>query len=305
MKRLSYVDLGLIYIVLVWGSIFTAIKLITLRIPLDAANGLRFLLTALIFTAILAVLRDWRLSAPDAALMAVIGLVGFGAYQLLSSYGISKAVVAGSALIMATVPVFTALFGSLFRIERVGAAGWWGIAIGFAGILLIVLGEHGTQAVQLTGVEGETAVVAGAACWALGAVVSKPLMRRHSSIKITSYSSVLGSLVVLPFLWRDMAAENWSAADPTAMGLIIFWVIAGNVIGQLIRFHGVKHIGPNRATAYVYFVPFSAAAIAGLVLGSPVGWHHLAGGAVIFVGVALVRTGRVAEEKSKSSLSSP
>ncbi len=289
----SHVDLMLLYIVVVWGSVFSVIKLLTAELPLDAVNGLRFVLIAAGFGVILVARRDFRLSGRDAALVVALGLVGFTAYQLLSSYGISLAVVAGSALILATTPVFATLFSGLFRVERVGRLGWLGVAVGFAGIAVIVVGEHGLSALRVESVAGELAVVAGAACWAAGAVISKPLMDRHSSIKITAYSSIVGSVAYLPFLWPRMVAVDWSGAGLPALLLILYWVLAGNVIGQLVRFYGVKRIGPHRATAFVYLVPFSAAAIGALVLGSPVGPHHLVGGAVVFAGIALTRAERL------------
>jgi drug/metabolite transporter (DMT)-like permease len=289
MKRWSHVDIMLLYIVVVWGSIFTVVKLLSQELPITAVNALRFLLLAASFLVILAVRRDFKLSAKDLALATIIGVVGFGAYQLLSSFGISQSVVAGSALILATTPIFTTLFSGLFRVERIDGFGWLGVAAGAGGIAVIVAGEHGLNAFVPESVVGEAALVAGAACWAAGAVISAPLMKRHSSLKITAYSSIIGCALYLPFLWGDLTSVDWAGADPTSILLILYWVFSGNLLGQVVRFYGVKRIGPHRAAAYIYLVPFSAGAIAALVIHSPIGLHHLLGGAVIFLGIALTR----------------
>jgi drug/metabolite transporter (DMT)-like permease len=289
MKRWSIADLMMMYVVVVWGSVFTVIKLITIEVPIEAANALRFMLIMPSFLLILLWRRDLRLSRRDLFLVTVLGVIGFGVYQILSSYGISLSVVAGSSLILASTPIFTTLFSGLFGVERIDRWGWLGVALGFVGISIIVLGEHGLRVLELRGAAGELSLVASAACWAAGAVISKPLMQRHSSMKITSYSSVIGSALMLPVVLPGMGAVDWSAVGLGSLLLILYWVLAGNVIGQLVRFFSVKQIGPHRATVYIYLVPFAAAIFGALVIGAPVGPHHLLGGAVIFSGVALTR----------------
>jgi len=279
MKGWSHADLMMMYVVVVWGSAFTVIKLITADVSIEAANAVRFLLIIPSFPR-------------EMLAVAVLGLVGFGAYQLLSSYGISLSIVAGSALILATTPIFTALFSGLFRVERIEPLAWLGVAIGFVGIAVIIVGEHGPQALRVDSAVGELALIASAACWAAGAVISKPLMRKHSSIKITAYSSVVGAAIYLPFILPSLGSIGPGGIGPATFALILYWVLAGNIIGQLVRFHSVKWIGPQRATLYLYLVPFSAALIGALVIGSPVGVHHFIGGAVIFVGIALTRLRR-------------
>ena len=293
MRGFSHVDLMLLYIVVVWGSVFTVINVIVSEgLPINAVNALRFLLLVPSFVVILALRRDYRLSAKDAVMVTVLGIIGFSAYQLLSSYGISRSVVAGAALIIAATPIFASLFSGVLRVEKVDLTGWLGITVGFVGISVLVIGEHGLQVLSMESIEGELALVAGAACWALGAVISKPLMNRHSSIKITAYSSAIGCALFLPFIWSDLLEADWAAAGPVPILLVLYWVFAGNVVGQLVRFYSVKRIGPHRATAYIYLVPFSAALIAAMFLGSPVEIHHLLGGTVIFSGIALTRVSR-------------
>ncbi len=289
MKRWSIADLMMMYVVLVWGSVFSVIKMITGDVSIEATNAIRFLLIIPTFLVILLWRRDLRLSGRDLALVTALGIIGFGAYQLLSSFGISLSVVAGSALILASTPIFTALFSGLFRVERIDRWGWLGVVVGFTGISVIILGEHGFAVLNVENTAGELALVLSAACWAAGAVISKPLMERHSSIKITCYSSVIGSALMLPFVLPGLGSINSTGIGLAAVLLILYWVFAGNVIGQFVRFFSVKQIGPHRATVYIYLVPFSAAVIGALLLGSPVGLHHLAGGAVIFAGVALTR----------------
>jgi drug/metabolite transporter (DMT)-like permease len=289
MKRWSTADLMMIYVVLVWGSIFTVIKWITVELPIETANAFRFLLIIPSFLLILLWRRDLRLSGRDLFLVTVLGVFGFGFYQILSSYGISLAVIAGSSLILASTPIFTTLFSGTFGVESIDRWGWLGVAVGLVGISIIVFGEHGMQVLEVGSITGELAMITSAACWAAGAVISKPLMQRHSSMKITSYSSVIGSALMLPFVLPGIGAVDWKSIGIGTLLLVLYWVFIGNIIGQLVRFHCVKQIGPHRATVYIYLVPFTAAIFGAVLIGSPVGLHHLVGGVVIFTGVALTR----------------
>ena len=289
MKRWSHADLMMMYVVVVWGSLFSVVKVVAEEVPIGAANAVRFLAIIPAFLLILVLRGDYRMPRRDWLLVTLLGAFGFGAYQVLSSLGISLTVVAGSALILASTPIFATLFSGVFRVERITAAGWLGVAVGFAGISVIVLGEHGLAVFDIESAFGELVLVASAACWAGGAVLSKPLMGRHSSMKITAYSSVIGSLMMLPLTLPDLATVDFGAVGWPALALLLYWILAGNIVGQLVRFAAVKQIGPHKATIYIYLVPFSAALIGALAIGSPVGVHHLVGGAVIFAGVGLTR----------------
>ncbi|MCR4392235.1 MAG: DMT family transporter [Candidatus Acetothermia bacterium] len=124
---------------------------------------------------------------------------------------LAVAVTAGAAsLLIASAPMFTALLARLFLQEELGRWGWLGIAIGFAGVTLITLGEG--EALRL---EPGALVVLLAAISASGySVLQKKFVARYPPLAFTTYvfwAGTIPMLVFLPGLLSTLSGAPWSA----------------------------------------------------------------------------------------------
>ena len=106
---------------------------------------LRFAVAALVLLAIALVTRaPWPTGWKPAAHLVAVGLL-MQALQFSSLYtGLKLGVSAGvSALIVGTMPLFTALGASVFLHERVSGRQWLGLAAGLGGVALVVADRIG------------------------------------------------------------------------------------------------------------------------------------------------------------------
>ena len=76
----------------------------------------------------------------DVPAVALAGLLAFALYNVALNYGQLSARAGVANLIIASIPLFTALLAVGFLGERLGARGWSGIAVGFVGVATITLG---------------------------------------------------------------------------------------------------------------------------------------------------------------------
>jgi drug/metabolite transporter (DMT)-like permease len=119
-------------------------KWLVLALPVLQVVWLRFVFHVLIASALLAPryglellrVRDWKLQALRAAMMASMTALNFWALQYLQ--------LAETGAIQFSVPLLIALFSAWFLGERLDARRWLAIATGFAGVLLII--RPGSQA---------------------------------------------------------------------------------------------------------------------------------------------------------------
>src|SRR5688500_12501793 len=107
-RRLA--EIGVLGVMLVWGSNFIVVKAALDVLPPVGMSALRFGLAAVILLGLL----RWRegtirLPLRDLAGMAVVGVLGFGFYQVLWTTGLTSISAGDSALIIAATPVLTAL----------------------------------------------------------------------------------------------------------------------------------------------------------------------------------------------------
>lgn len=135
--------LALATTLLFWASSFAGI-----RAGLeDYTPGHLVLLRLLSASAVLAVyalatrmrLPQWR----DLPAILLSGLLARAVYHAGLSYGELSVTSGGASLIIATVPLFTALLATVFLGERLKPLGWLGRGVSFTGVVLIASGESG------------------------------------------------------------------------------------------------------------------------------------------------------------------
>src|SRR5215204_7072379 len=81
--------------------------------------------------------------ARDVPMALLAGLFAFALYNVALNYGQVTASAGAASLIIASIPIFTALLAVASLGERLNALGWLGIAVGFLGMAVITLGEGG------------------------------------------------------------------------------------------------------------------------------------------------------------------
>ncbi len=289
--RFGVTDALLISMAFIWGVNFSVLKYGATALPPVVFNGVRI---ALASVALLAIAGLWRKrSAPitwrDVLLLGTLGLIGHGLYQFLFIEGVARTRAGNAALLIAAAPAFIALFGRLFRVERVALRGWMGIFLSIAGIGLVAFGSASRPAVDAS-LLGDGLVLAAAVCWALFTVLAKPLTRRMSDIDITAWSMALGALPLMLLAAPGAAEVQWSTVPPLAYGAIVYSGLGGLVIAYLFWFRGVRLLGPARTAMYANLQPVIALLVAWGAVGEvPTSWQTV-GAATIIGGVLLTRS---------------
>src|ERR671939_1438395 len=166
MSARAWGALATLYVV--WGSTYLGIMLAIRTLPPFLMSSARFLVAGAFLYA-LSPRRRVGLRAWTAALVAG------GALLTVGNGGITWAeqrVDSGvAALLVATMPLWLALFDRLVFGRRLAAAGWIGLLVGLGGVALFVApGGGGTDLL------GGLACVGCAAAWAAGSLYS-----RHAS----------------------------------------------------------------------------------------------------------------------------
>ena len=132
----------------------------------------------------------------DLPAVALAGLFAFALYNVALNYGQTSASAGAASLIIASIPIFTALLAAAFLGERLDAPGWAGIAVGFLGVALITVGEGGGFGVNA----GELLVLFAAVSASLYFAFQKPYLDRYGALPFTAYAIWAGTVLLLPFL---------------------------------------------------------------------------------------------------------
>ncbi len=296
-KQGAPIWLGMLVLYVVWGSTYLGIAIAVDTIPPFLMAAARFLLAGAILLAwsiaregrsfIRPTRREWRDSAIVGALLlgGGNGLVAFGEQTVPSGI---------AALLVGLMPVWVAILGGIFLGDRLPRLAVLGIAIGFAGVAILV----GPSAF---GGSGSLDPVGLAACllapiaWAGGSLfASRRAALPGRPLVATGLQMVLGGLVLAVMAGFSGELGRFDPAAVTRDSLLAFAYLT--VIGSILAFtvYGwMLRAAPLPLVAtYAYVNPVVAVILGWLVLGEAIEPRTVLAGGVIIFAVALIVTAR-------------
>ena len=274
--------------VVLWASAFVGIR----DVAEDFSPGsiaLARLTIGVLGLGILVRTRGWQpVSRRDLAAIGVSGLLWFALYNLALNEA-ERHVDAGTAsMLVSTGPIFLGLFAGLFLGESVSARLIAGLAVAFAGSVVIGLAMSDTSSGVATPVLGIVLCLVAAVSYAGGMTLQKPVLRNVSAVQVTWLACLAGWVVCLPFA-PGLATELSSAAGPK-----IAWLVYLGVFPTSIAFttwaYALNRTSAGRLGATTYLIPPVVVLIAWLLLGEVPPPLALVGGAICVAGVIIVRS---------------
>jgi drug/metabolite transporter (DMT)-like permease len=285
-------DALMLLAVVMWGINFSLIKIAMRELTAGGFNGLRLLLTAVIFLVLLVISgQGFRLQRNDVWKLLAIGVAGNTVYQLFFIRGMSLTSASNSSLILSMSPIFVALMSSALGIERIHWSAWMGILISFCGLYWIVAGQNGGLHFSAESFKGDLYIFFGTILWASYTVFSKPFLERLSPLKFSAITVLFGAVFYIPFTAKDILAIPWAAISLKAWVFLVLSSLFGFVFGYLIWYYSVKKVGNAKTAVYNNLTPIFTAVFAVALLGDRIHPVQIGGAAIIFMGVFLAREG--------------
>ncbi len=165
----------------------------------------------------------------------------------------------------------------------------FGVGLSFVGVALVIAAGQGLE--LGTSLGGDLLTLGAATCWAIYTVFGAAVLRRHSPLVTTTWAIVSGAVFLAPVGIAQLASTDLSAVGLPAILAILYAGILAAGVANVVVFHGVKLLGPTRITALQSLVPILAVVLAAIFLAEPIRPVQVLGGAVILIGVALLRRG--------------
>jgi drug/metabolite transporter (DMT)-like permease len=288
----NWADVLLLLTAAFWGVNFSVVKFTLAALSPLAFNGLRFMIASSTML-ILTLAAGHRLSFKQRDVWYLIGLgvVGNTAYQLFFVFGIDNTTADNSSLILATVPAWVALMGTIVGVERVEPRGWFGILLALAGIGLIIAGSNREAQFHFGGatLRGDFLILLATLCWSAYTLLSRPIMRHYSSAAVTSFSTVMGTIPLLIVTTPSLARLQWSTVPSAAWAALLFSGIFGIALAYFFWNYGVSRIGSARTALYSNLTPPIALLTAWLWLGETLTPQQWIGAILTLVGIVLAR----------------
>jgi drug/metabolite transporter (DMT)-like permease len=280
--------LAVFYVVL-WASAYVPSKIGATAIPPLWFLVARFLAAGSVMAAITLALRRPLPTLPRQWLIyAVLGVLGNAAYLGLTYTALSRGLEAGiGSIIASTNPLILALLAPRLLGEALTWRKLCGMAVGFAGVVGVMLARTGTPSarpaefgIALTGVIANVA----------STIVFK---RAHASADLLAINTIQLLAAGLALIPVALVTEGLPAVHPTpaVIASFVYLVAVLSVGASLLWFWLLSRGAASRVSAFYFLTPIFGLAFGAVLLGEQIGPGDAIGLVAVALGIVLVQRG--------------
>lgn len=286
-----------------WGGSFPFMRVAVPSLGPVWLITVRVALAALFLWLVGRALQRPRLERRHFGHFMVLGLINSGLPFVLFALAAQTVTASMLAVLNATAPIWAALIGAFWHGTRLHPRQVLGMALGVAGVALLA----GVEALQLPpgGWVGILAALAAPLCYGISATYVRrapevpSFSNAHGSMwAATLWLLPLAALTTVPAadaaagvaagVATGVATGVTSATSALVIGSVLMLGIACSGVAYLLHFRLVSELGPAPALSVTFLIPVFGIFWGAVFLGEAVGWHTLAGTAIVLAGTALV-----------------
>jgi len=285
-SRDLYLHLELLLVVAIWAGTFVATKIVLMEITPALSALYRYIIASAILIAI-----DYRnperIESKDYPLFIFLSGTGVTLYYLLQHYGIKYTNATDAAILISLSPVFIGMISWFLLGERLRAITVLGLTLSFSGCILVITDGNVSANHMDERFWGNILILLTAVSWALYSVYGKRLLRSYSSKTIIKYTTVLGTIMLIPFSLYEVEAT--SSFSLSWLGFINLLYLGGlaSVYGYLAWYRGLAKLSAVTVGSYLYFRPLLTGVIAAVILQEHISITVIVGGVLIIAGTYL------------------
>ena len=273
-------------VALCWSGSWTAGKLGVGAVPPIELSAIRFALAGVLMLGI-ARATGASLGLARWKLLLVASFFGIFAYNALVFVGLTLGPASDGALIVPTLnPVLTVLFATVLG-ERLTRNKLAGVVVATLGAVVVVVSAQSSTELSSQRLLSDLLMVGGAACWSVYATIGAITTRAGSPVGVTAVACLAGAAMLFPFGFLEQGYRDLPAWPASAWLDIAYLVVFATIVGFVLFYYAVRHVGAGLASMVSYLVPLFALVQAVVLLNERPTPLELVGGAIILLGVRL------------------
>ncbi|EKT66162.1 MULTISPECIES: AMP-binding protein [Providencia] len=257
--------LGVILLILTaasWGAMFPITKN-ALKYT-DAVNItlIRYGIASLIFIAILLFKEGVKSIIPDKNFWKLwfFGTLGFAGFSILAFAGLSMTKAEHGAIIMALMPLLTAIMLWVLKDKKPHKITIVSILLAFFGVFLVIT-KGSLSSISDGNLFAGIIILLGAFCW-VTYTIGASYINGYSVLRYTSLSCFLGAISIfiiamILYYFRVIDIPNLNVVYEIKYELIYLIVIAG-VFAVFAWNKGIEILGPVNGVLFINLVPVTA-----------------------------------------------
>ncbi len=299
------VVVALLIVYVVWGSTYFAIAVMIETLPPLLAAGVRYGTAGVLMLGALAAharfrrsseplerpsLRHWRSAFIIGSLLLLGGNGGVVLAELFIPSGVA-------AVLVATVPIWLAVFDSALTRRRPSGLVIGGLVAGIIGVAVLLVPVDGLDQINPIGIG---LVVMATVSWAAGSLYARRAALPRSGLMGTGMEMLAGGIVLIAAgsLIGEIGRTDIESFSVRSLVAVAYLIVFGSLVAFTAYTWLLSNVAVSTVGTYAYVNPIVAVALGAVFLAEPINPRTVIATAIIIGAVVAMVSGRprVAEE---------
>ena len=295
------VALAFIAVCIIWGSTYLAIRFTIETAPPFFTAGTRWVIAGVLLYSVTRLRGASRPSKSHWSSAVIIGglmlLFGHGAVVWSEQWILSGL----TSILVATVPLWVALFEALNYRRRPEAMVLLALIVGFFGVVILVE-DMPTSSGNIMGSIVAVVVLLGALAWALGSFYSRTAKMPDSHFTGVAMQMIVGGILLLSasIATGELTGLQLTSMSQRSFAALVYLIVFGSLVAFTSYIWLLKQAAPSRVATYAYINPVVALLLGWAFAEELPTIRGLAAATIILISVAVI-TSRKSERQNQPS----
>lgn len=255
--------------------------------------ALRCIGAALIFWLIAAFLPKEKVERKDLIVIMLGGLTGFVISQTLTAWALNYTSPVYYSLIATLTPIGTLLLASVFLSEKITGIKFFGVLLGIAGAVLMVVVKWQAEAGS-NDLLGISLALLSLLTWVIYLIITSKVSAKYSAVTQMKWTFLVSTIAVLPFAWNEFGQTKLFSGGygfsegMMGIGGMAFIVIFATVLGYFMIPYAMKYLKATTVSVYTNLQPIVASFIAIIIGQDIMTWDKPVAAALVLLSAYIV-----------------
>ncbi len=290
---------------LIWGANFVVAKITLHEFPPMSLAFLRFALASLFLAPfLLSETKKVRLKKEDLPKLIAVGVLIITLNITFFFEGIKRTTAIDASVLTLILPILSVLLGWWFLKEKIFLVNLFGVLLGFAGAVVIVgVPQFFVGTISNEAFLGNILIVLASISWVVGALISKKLLTKYSSLIVTAVAFLVGTVTFLIPAWMEYISNPTWLNQITIVGILglVYMTLLSSISAYFLFEWGLSKTSVAIADLFQYIEPPLATFLAVSLLSEKLSPSFIIGAVFIAIGAYLGTFAKEAHHRLKKA----
>ncbi len=280
-----------------WGASFVITKQVLVYYEPFTIVLFRFSISSLLLIGLNMLLKNFeKIKRKDIPMFILLAVFQPFLYFIGENYGLKHASSTAAAVIISTIPLFTAIAAFIFLKQKSSVLSFIGILISILGIFLVILKPDFSFTADASGILLFGLAVFSAVAYSLYVYT---LSDKYNVLTIIAGQNIIGSILFLPmFFIFDYTSFKNIGFKADAFIYILELAVFASTLSYAFFVYAIKKIGVTKANIFANIMPIFTAIFAYYILKEELSLLNILGIFVVLGGVLLAQLSSLKNKKA-------